>query len=235
MTHDQKRILVVVHKSCTMTGRIGFKLEERGYEIDCCCPVMGDALPENVSDYSGTIVFGGPMSANDDHIEGIRRELDWIPRVLDAQIPYLGICLGGQLLAKVAGAKISRHEDDFNEIGFYDLFPTETGKELFEENQKVYHWHNEGFETPKTATKLAGGSTFENQAFRLSDRFYGFQFHPEANEAIINRWLTRDGHMIDISKNSQAEGEQRKMISDQLPKMDKWADRFLDHWLKKVA
>lgn len=235
MTQDQSKILVVLHKSCTMTGRIGFKLEQRGYKIDACCPIIGDPLPDNMSDYDATIVFGGHMSANDDHIEGIKKELNWIPKVIDANIPYLGICLGGQLLARAAGANVRRHEDDLNEIGFYNLTATEAGTDLFETGQTVYHWHNEGFDIPSSAQKLASTSTFENQAFRLSDRFYGLQFHPEANEAIINRWLTRDGHMIDTSRNSQAASEQINAMQQHLPQMDRWADHFLDKWLDKIA
>ena len=72
--------------------------------------------------YAGTIVFGGPMSANDDgKLPGIRAQLDWIPTALDSGRPFLGICLGAQLLARALGATVKPHPAGLAEIGYFPV------------------------------------------------------------------------------------------------------------------
>ena len=68
-----------------------------GYQLDIRAPIFGDALPERLDEYAAALVFGGPMSVNDDE-PYLQKELMWIRQVLEAQMPYLGICLGAQLL-----------------------------------------------------------------------------------------------------------------------------------------
>ena len=89
------RILIIVHQKTSTPGHVGALLAERGYELDRCCPCHDGTLPETLDDHDGVVIFGGPMSANDDAtLDGIRQELDFIPKVLDAEKPFLGICLG---------------------------------------------------------------------------------------------------------------------------------------------
>src|SRR5882724_1317465 len=103
-------ILVVLHQRQSCTGRIGRKLKARGLHLDICRPALGEALPSDLSAYRGVVVFGGSMSANDE-TDFIRREIDLIGAVLAADIPYLGVCLGAQLLARQLGATVSRHPE----------------------------------------------------------------------------------------------------------------------------
>ena len=140
------RLLVVAHRRPGNLGRLGTKLVARGLDIDMRCPIEGDSLPQRTENYRGVVVLGGPMSANDDaDLPGIRAELDWIPGVLASGTPYLGVCLGAQLLARVLGAKVGSHPAGVAEIGYYPLFPTAQGETLFPETMNVYHWHTEGF------------------------------------------------------------------------------------------
>ena len=93
-----KKVAIVVHQEHSRPGRVGVLLEKRGYELHRLCPNLGCQLPEDLSDYAGVVIFGGPMSANDcGTLAGIKCELDWIPRVVEAGVPYLGLCLGAQL------------------------------------------------------------------------------------------------------------------------------------------
>ncbi|HJL52176.1 MAG TPA: hypothetical protein QF695_06010, partial [Arenicellales bacterium] len=90
-----QEILIIVHQEASNPGLVGEGLVSRGYTLDRRCPCMGDALPAGLSRYDGVVVFGGPQSANDDHIPGIRAELDWLEAtVLPTDMPVLGICLG---------------------------------------------------------------------------------------------------------------------------------------------
>ena len=82
-----KKIAIVVHQEHSRPGRVGALLEKRGYELDRLCPNLGCDLPEDMSDYAGVVIFGGPMSANDcGTLAGIKCELEWIPKVVEAGV-----------------------------------------------------------------------------------------------------------------------------------------------------
>jgi GMP synthase (glutamine-hydrolysing) len=89
----RKQVLTIVHQEHSNPGRVGELLVERGCCLDRRCPNLGDPLPDDLSGYAAAVVFGGPQSANDDHLAGIRAELDWLGRTaLPAGVPLLGIC-----------------------------------------------------------------------------------------------------------------------------------------------
>jgi len=100
-------VLVIVHQPTSTPGQVGDVLQALGFPLDLRCPALDQPLPTSLDRHSAVIVFGGPMSANDDHRGFIRQELDWIPTVLAAEKPYLGICLGAQLLARTLGAAVA--------------------------------------------------------------------------------------------------------------------------------
>src|SRR4029079_15414325 len=93
-----KPILIVLHQETSTPGRIGHALRQRGYRLHIPRPRFGDPLPSPLSEHDGAIIFGGPMSANDAD-EFIRREIDWLRVPLRENHPFLGICLGAQMLA----------------------------------------------------------------------------------------------------------------------------------------
>ena len=208
------RFLIVVHQKTSTPGRVGQLLEERGYRLDRRCPCIGDDLPENLKDYAGIAVFGGPMSANDcQRLDGIRYEIDFTKRALDADVPYLGLCLGGQILARAIGGSVSPHPDSHVEIGYTKVIPTAVAESegLFEHSTHFYQWHREGFEVPKDAVLLAEGTnSFPNQAFRYGDKAYGLQFHPEITIDMIHRWNMGGGHRLEVPggqpKRAQVKG-----------------------------
>src|SRR5271169_722255 len=91
-------VLIVLHQETSTPGRVGNALRALGYRLDLRRPRFGDVLPEALEHHAGAVIFGGPMSANDPD-EFIRREIDWIAVPLLEQRPFLGICLGAQMLA----------------------------------------------------------------------------------------------------------------------------------------
>jgi GMP synthase (glutamine-hydrolysing) len=189
-------VLLIVHQKKSVSGHIGALLAERGYNLERCCPCTGDTLPVNLDSYAAVVVFGGPMSANDCSIEGIRQELNFIPKVLKAEIPFLGLCLGGQMLARVLGAEVTPHKKGHIESGFTKIYPTEVGRNWFEEADIFYQWHREGFGVPSTATLLASGDRFPNQAFLYGVNAIGTQFHPEITREMIDRWTMYGAHRL---------------------------------------
>ena len=223
------KILTIIHKETTVPGLVGRKLTSLGYELDIRAPIFGETLPDKLEDYAAALMFGGPMSVNDDE-PYLQKEMDWIRQVLAAELPYLGICLGAQLLAKVLGAKVSPHAEAVEEIGYYPVYATDAGSHLFPSTLKVYQWHQEGFELPEGAVLLAAGDDFPNQAFQWGDRTYGVQFHPEMTSEMVDFWSTNGAHLIGPA-NSQSRAVQLQNHDQYSPQVDQWLEVFLKNWL----
>jgi GMP synthase (glutamine-hydrolysing) len=190
-----RKVLTVLHEQDSTAGRLGRLLRAEGYALDCRRSRFGDPLPRTLRDYAGVIIFGGSMSVND-HDAWLRREIDWIGVPLKEGTPFIGICLGAQMLARHLGYSVRPHARGRVEIGYYPIEPTEQGHRLCDCSfpRYVYQWHREGFDLPQGAALLARGCDFEAQAFRYCDHAYGFQFHPEVTFATLCRWalLTRE-------------------------------------------
>lgn len=228
------RILVVVHQETSNPGLVGQKLQERGYQLDMRCPALGDTLPNNLADHAATVVFGGPMSANDDvTLPFIHQELQWIPVALASGKPYLGICLGAQLLARVLGATVSPHAEGLREIGYYPITPTRQGCDRFPHPMQVYQWHGEGFELPAGAVSLAQGSTFTHQAYCYGDTAYGLQFHPEMTPTLIDEWTLRGADQL-TQPGAHTRDQQFEHHHQFGAEIDHWLEGFLGYWLGGV-
>ena len=223
-------VLLVVHNTGSRPGQVAAALEAKGWRTRRCCPKVGDALPEDPEELAGTVIFGGPMSANDDHLPFIRDELDWIPSVLKAGTPFLGICLGGQMLARCLGAAVAPHPDGKFEIGYYPIERTPAGDELFADSMHVYHWHGEGFGLANGCELLASGEIFPNQAYRYDGAVYGIQFHPEIQENILRWWMQEAAAKLSRPGARPPESQ----VPDHLrhgATMHRWLDDFIDTWL----
>ncbi len=137
--------------------------------------IYGDPLPSAMEEHDVVVIFRGPQSANDAETpdaSGSRAELKLIPSIPDYSTPFLGICLGAQLLAKSLGARADAHPEGWIEAGYYQLRLTLAGQPYLEGPIIFYQWHREGFEVQSGASLLAESEIFANQAFK-----YGF--HPE--------------------------------------------------------
>lgn len=229
MRNSAGRILAIVHQPTSTPGRLGLMLRERGYELDIRRPCLGHKLPETLEQHDGVVVFGGPMSANDCE-PFIRQETDWLAVPLRERKPFLGICLGAQLLARHLGAEVSPHPDGLVEVGYYPLTPTDAGQRHGPWPSHVYQWHSEGFELPRGAELLAGGEAFPNQAFRYGDTAFGLQFHPEVTLAMLYRWTVRGAYRLAMpgAKPRSVQVADR-LVHD--PAVRTWLDRFIDDWL----
>ncbi len=158
----------MVRHSCNWEpDRCSRLLKEQGCRLDYVCPAQGEPLPDS-KDYSAAIVFGGVQSANDcDKHPWVRDELCWIEQFMLSQRPLLGICLGGQLIARALGARVERHPDQLEEIGFRPLYPAPGKQHFVAAGQLMFQWHIEGFTLPDGAELLAYGDEFPNQAIKI--------------------------------------------------------------------
>ena len=190
-------ILVVLHQETSTPGRVGQILRARGHALDVRRPPLGEALPRDLAPYAGLVVFGGPMSANDEE-PYVAREMALLERALHADLPTFGICLGAQLLVRALGGEVRARDDGFAEIGWYDLYPTEAGRAMpLAWPSKVYQWHTEGFDLPDGATLLARGEHYPNQAFEYGSAL-AVQFHAELTLAMMCKWTVKGAHRFKL-------------------------------------
>ena len=226
---SDKKVAVIIHKETTSPGLVGEKLIEMGCELDIRAPVLGDALPEDLDNYAAVVVFGGPMSVNDDE-PYLRAEIAWVQQVLAAGVPYLGVCLGAQMLAKVLGAKVDTHPSEVAEIGYYPVRATKAAGALFPAEMMVYQWHYQGFDLPENGVLLASGEDFPNQAFKWGDRAYGLQFHPEMTTAMLKFWTEQGADLLG-EPNTQSQEQQLENHHRYRASVDTWLETFLNNWL----
>jgi GMP synthase (glutamine-hydrolysing) len=227
-----RKVLIVLHQAHSRPGRYGRILRELGYALDVrrCC--VGDTLPKTMDEHAGVAIFGGPMSANDDcSLDFIKAELDWIPEAVESGKPFLGICLGAQMLARTIGGRVYLHPEGKAEIGYFGMTPTPAAGTMFDGLERVYHWHREGFDLPRKAVILATGDMFENQAFRWGKNALGIQFHGEVTNAMRARWMVRAAHRLS-TPGAQQPDEQIAGQKIHDPKVRVWAKRFLRDWIE---
>lgn len=224
------KILLVVHQQSSNPGLVGQAFKQFGYTLDIRTPALGDSLPTTLDQHEAVVIFGGPMSANDEHLPFIRTELDWIPVALESGKPFLGICLGAQLLARVLGAKVAPHPQKLTEIGYFPIFPT-GNQAYFDSPRSVYHWHREGFQLPTGAVQLATSEIYENQAFCYGERAYGVQFHPEITTEMIETWTTKGAEMLSLP-GAQPRVAHFRAHERHSQVSETWLQDFLSFWLE---
>jgi len=159
----------------------------------------GEAVPASVDEFSGLVFMGGPMSVNDD--------LPWIPAVLhliraavDAELPVLGHCLGGQLMSKALGGTVLANPQKEIGWGRVDIADDEQARAWFGDTRGFlsFHWHGETFTIPPGATHLASSPHCDNQAFALG-KHLGLQCHVEMTPEMIRRWCESGKREIERS------------------------------------
>ncbi len=222
-------VLIVLHQEHSTPGRVGLHLQQRGIPMDVRRPRFGDRLPETLAMHAGAVVFGGPMSANDTDAF-IRDETEWIKVPLRENKPFLGICLGAQMLARQLGATVGFHPEGKAEVGYYPIEVTAAGRAVVEAwPAVVYQWHREGFTLPAGAELLAAGDTFKVQAFQYGSAAFGIQFHAEVTHAMMCRWTTQGHDRLSLpGAKSRSEHFADRPVYDHAIRT--WLSDFLDRW-----
>jgi GMP synthase (glutamine-hydrolysing) len=224
-----KPVLIIVHQEHSSPGRVGQVLSKLGYPLDIRRPRFGDPLPQSMDEHAGAAIFGGPQSANDAD-EFLKSETDFIAVPLREKKPFLGICLGAQMMARHLGARVYPHPQGHAEVGYYPIRPTAAGRSICAEwPDHVYQWHREGFELPAGGELLAEGDAFSVQAFRY-ETGYGIQFHPEVTHAMMYRWLVRGAHRMTLPGAKQRHEHIADRAVHDLASRN-WLAAFIDHWL----
>ena len=168
----------------------GRSLPWREIKID-----QGDPVPTEPGDFSGLVFMGGPMSVNDP-LPWIEPVLGLIRAAVARDVPVLGHCLGGQLMAKALGAPVTRNP--VKEIGWgsVSVAGSDEARHWFGKLREFesFHWHGETFAIPEGARVIASSRYCPNQAFAMG-RHLGMQCHVEMTPALIRSWC-EDWHKI---------------------------------------
>lgn len=226
-----QKIALVLQGPESEAGLVEERLNRKGYDTVEFRLALGEDLPDIAGgDWAGTVLYGGPMSANDEHLPQIPAQLAWLETAFRQDHPVFGICLGGQLMARALGATVKPHDDGMTEVGFVEIqaITDETGP--FSKDMPVFHWHKEGFDLPAGATRLMTGNVYPNQAYRHSSCHIGVQFHPEMQLSIMQRWHSLAPECFDW-KGAQSADQHVADYVRHANDMTRWMDSFIDHWL----
>ena len=225
-------VLIILHQEHSTPGRVGMALRAMDVRLDIRRPSLEEPLPKTLGDHDGVVIFGGPMGVNDS-CDWLKREIDWLKVPLAEEKPFLGICLGAQMLARALGARVFSYEDKRSEIGYFPIVPNAAGERLCAERfpRCVYQWHADGFDVPAGAELLAtGGQDFPNQAYRYGKRAVGLQFHPEVTYHMMCRWTIRGAERLTRPGAQSRPGHLGGWFQHD-GRVAAWLEAFLPAWL----
>ena len=193
---------------------------------------QNEPVPSSIDGVSGLVFMGGPMSVND--------PLPWIPRVtaliqkaVAADVPVLGHCLGGQLISKALGGRITKNP--VKEIGW---LPVNRVDSLAANNWlgdlpaefEVFHWHGETFSIPAGATRILASHDCANQAFVIG-KTLAFQCHIEMTGEMVRNWARLGADELQPGAATvQSPVAMTADIDARIARLHKIADRFYDRW-----
>jgi len=229
-------VLILQNLTPDGPGYLGTWLHSQGIAFDVFNTEAGQAYPASMAGYRGLALMGGEMSANDD-LPSLRRAERLILQAMDAGIPVIGHCLGGQLMARALGAKVVTSMKP--EIGWQRLQVVDTpaARAWFGEpgERTVYHWHGESFELPPGAELLASNAACPQQAFAIGPHL-AMQFHVELDERKLAAWsASGDSAFLRLQAEHpatvQSGAAMREQASVALPAQQRLADRLYRRWL----
>ncbi len=188
------RVLSIVHEQTSTGGGGLFEdvVEQRGDRLDRISIAHDASRLDHPERYDAVMVFGGAMHPDqDDEHPWFADELTFIRETIDHEVPLFGVCLGAQLIARALGAHVGAATHA--EIGWYPVDLNASGLAdpvigSLPERVDAFQWHYYGFGLPPGAELLAE-SPAARQAYRLGERTWGVQFHPEVTRHMLDHWF----------------------------------------------
>ncbi len=225
-------VAVLAHEPETGLGAFASQLEANEVSYEVLCTTAG-ALPD-YRRFDGTIALGGSLGVHDGQLLAAH---DWVRDAVLAGQPFLGVCLGGQLLASALGARVARGRP---EVGVHDIFLTDAAERdpLFgglPARLAVLGWHEDSFDLPRGAVPLAGSIRCTYEAFRFGPAAYGLQFHPEVRVDELGRWRHVAGYRALASRTGSDFDDVAMAVRRATPSLDVLAEQLLGRWLYLVA
>jgi GMP synthase-like glutamine amidotransferase len=233
-TAAMKTIAVFRHTATEGPGFLADFFDRNGLPWQLIRIDAGDAVPASALEFGGLVFMGGPMSVNDD--------LPWIPQVLSLiqqavaqDIPVLGHCLGGQLMAKALGGVVGRNP--VKEIGWgkVSVAPSNQARHWFGAitGFSGFHWHGETFSIPQGAAGLLSSAHCANQAFAIG-KHLAFQCHVEMTAQMVQEWCRVGAEEIAqsiLSPGVQPVEEIERELALRIERLNAVAEKVYTQWI----
>jgi len=224
-TEPEFRALIVQHEEPTPPGLVSEWLDQRAAAVDILRIDVDDRVPDP-RDYQLIVSLGSEFAAFDDSIPFIRRETELLRQAAAADVPVLGLCFGGQLMARALGGQSFRA--DRSEIGW---LPVRTNDPELIAEGPWFQWHFDTFTLPPGARLLAE-TDVGPQAYVIG-RSLGLQFHPEVTPEIMDAWVQSYRHELDadgVDPDALLEETRRRA-----PVSRRLAERLLNRYFDAIV
>lgn len=226
-------ILIFRHVANEGPGYLADFLEHRHISYRMIAIDADDAVPDSIEGIAGLVFMGGPMSVNDD-LPWIEQEIKLIRQALEQDLPMLGHCLGGQLMAKAMGATISA-----NTVAEYGWLPVEVmdnniARDWFADiapRFDAFHWHGETFDLPTGTGHVLASEHCRNQGFVMG-KSLALQCHIEMTRELVEDWVSHtDDATLTPTPSIQNRQQMLNGLDDKIAHMQASADILYSRWL----
>jgi len=234
---EPMKVLFIQHDHVSPTGWVGEALKRHGFELTevLVVPEASFETPNvkfefpDFADYDLLVPLGAPWGAWDDSCIGnwLQPELDWVRKAIEADKPVLGICFGGQLMARALGGSVAPGPK--GEIGWTNIW---SERQDLLSNGPWFQFHYDRWQVPPGATEIAR-NPIASQAF-IYGRSMGVQFHPELNAAVLKGWLDWGG-LRDVGDDGQDPEIMMAQTIAEDPASKERTFYLIDNYLSKVA
>jgi len=190
------KIIILQHIACETPGYIKDLMIKDGLDLTTIELDEGETIPDDIKQFDGMFCMGGPMDT------WMEKDYPWLVEekkkikefVVELEKPFLGFCLGCQLLGEVVGGKVVKSSPP--EIGILDIQMGEEKKKdhlfsRFPNSIKALQWHSyevAGLERNNDVTLLGSSPLTKYQIFKYKDHAYGIQFHIEIKDNTVRNW-----------------------------------------------
>lgn len=233
-----KPVLVLQNLTLDGPGYLGTWLSQQGLPFEVFNTEAGQVYPARIDGFGALALLGGEMSANAE-LPSLRQAERLILQAMDADLPVIGHCLGGQLMARALGARVV--DSLAPEIGWQAMQVADTATAQAwlgpADALTVYHWHRESFELPRGAELLASTDACPHQVFAIG-RHLAMQFHVELDRHKLAAWSASldPAYLRAQSEHAtvQSGDAMRAQAADALPAQQRLADALYRRWLRRV-
>ena len=197
-----KPVLLVRNDRYESFGVAPGALARAGVDLLTVDATSPDAELPSLEDVAGVVTFGGTMNVDQIHeypyLSGV---IAYTSEAIERGVPYLGICLGSQILARASGMDVV--QGSIREVGFEPVRPTPEASQdpllsFLGDHEMVLQWHEDTHELPAGATLLIEGDRIPVQGYRIGDRAWGIQFHLEVDMWELDWWLDVSDTQVDL-------------------------------------
>jgi GMP synthase-like glutamine amidotransferase len=226
LSQPNGRVLVFQHLDCEHPGIFRDFLAQDGLALDTIKLDQGEAIPDDFAPWSAMLVMGGPMDVwDEERLPWLTLEKQAIRRWLATQKPYLGFCLGHQLLADAAGGRVELMPRP--DVGIRQVTLTSAGKADallggLPATIDCLQWHGAAVtQLPPDAVVLAESDITPHEAIRVGGNAWGIQFHTEITDATVGEWNMVPEYTAALQKILGPGGEHQfaRDVTDALPRL----------------